>query len=57
MKNPMLALTARAAEAVAESQPKESGFWPGGCFVWSYEPKMPASMMKPENEPDEPMVG
>lgn len=44
MKNPLLNLTARAAEAAANSQPKENGFWPGGCLLWSYEPKMPASM-------------
>lgn len=57
MKNPLLTLTAHAAETVADSQPNESGFWPGGCLIWSYEPKMPASMMQSENEPDEPLVG
>ncbi len=60
MKNPLLKLTARAAEAAANSQPKENGFWPGGCMFWSYEPKMPASMTQKTNidcGPDEPMAG
>lgn len=60
MKNPILNLAARTAEAVVTSQPKENGIhWPG-CFLWSYEPKMPASMMGSNNiddGSDEPLVG
>ena len=57
MKNPLLSAAAHAAEKIADSQPKENGFWPGGCLFWSYEPKMPASMLKPADEPDEPFAG
>ncbi|MDL2253667.1 hypothetical protein LJC49_06280 [Ruminococcaceae bacterium OttesenSCG-928-I18] len=60
MKNLLLDMTARSAEAVANSQPKENGFWPGGCLIWSYEPQMPASMMKSEKNKldlDEPIAG